>query len=512
MTTKLIFRRATLALAVAAALGASASAGAAVFVQCPGDTNGNGQIDGPGTGYSSSPTVTISGAGSGATAIAIVVNGTITGFTVPASNGSGYAAATTTVTISDPTGRGATARATVNGAGRVTAVVVGNAESVVAAKMPYTCKHITAGDGFISMPDGRSLYSFGFNEVTGATPADVGLDPLAANFAAPTIELREGDDFYLSLTNVAMSMRPDLFDPHTVHFHGFPEQPPVFDGMPEGSFGVNMGSTVTYFYRLNDPGTYMYHCHQEATEHMQMGMLGNLYVKPKQDQILTSAAPTTIPKAINGKPLAGYVYNDRDGSTGYHVAKPLQLGSMDHVFHELHLGVQPLPFKNMKDTYPMINGRGYPDTANAAPLDPPAEKVDFLSGQNVPPEDIKSSQPISALITAKVGDRILLRLSNLNVTNYYTVTVLGLPMKVVGAGARQLRGAETTAGANNGKDLYYDTASVTLGGGESVEVLIDTANVAAGTYFLYSTNLNYLSNFEQDNGGMMTEIVIASAQ
>ena len=37
---------------------------------------------------------------------------------------------------------------------------------------------------------------------------------------------------------------------------------------------------------------------------------------------------------------------------------------MDHVFHELHLGVQPLPFKNMKDTYAMINGRGYPDTVN----------------------------------------------------------------------------------------------------------------------------------------------------
>ena len=79
----------------------------------------------------------------------------------------------------------------------------------------------------------------------------------------------------------------------------------------------------------------------------------------------------------------------------------------------------------------------------------------------------------------------------------------GLPMKVVGADARQLRGPD-------GKDLYYDTSSVTLGGGESAEVMIDTRNVAPGTYFLYSTNLNFLSNFEEDNGGMMTEIVIAA--
>lgn len=342
------------------------------------------------------------------------------------------------------------------------------------------CKHLAAGDGFISMADGKSLYTFGFSDVTVKPAASVMLDSLGANFAAPTIKLKQNQDFYLTLTNVAMTMRPDLFDPHTVHFHGFPQQAPVFDGMPEGSFGVNMGSSVTYYYKLNDPGTYMYHCHQEATEHMQMGMLGNLYVQPAQDGTVVGG-------------FSKFVYNDGDGSTGYDVAVPLQLSSMDPVFHDLHLGVQPLPFKDMKDTYAMINGRGYPDTVNTAPLPPPAEKSGY--GNN------DSSQPIHSLVTATQGQRILLRLSNLSVTNYYTVTAQGLPMKVVGQGARQLRGPD-------GKNLYYDTTSVTLGGGESAEVLIDTSQVAAGTYFLYSTNLNYLSNNDQDYGGMMTEVVI----
>jgi FtsP/CotA-like multicopper oxidase with cupredoxin domain len=189
----------------------------------------------------------------------------------------------------------------------------------------------------------------------------------------------------------------------------------------------------------------------------------------------------------------GFVYNDGDGSTGYDVAVPLQLSSMDPVFHTLHLGVQPLPFKDMKDTYAMINGRGYPDTVNTTPLPAPPEKADY--------GNTDSSQPIDALVTATKGQRVLLRLSNLSVTNYYTVTAQGLPMKVVGQGARQLRGPD-------GKNLYYDTTSVTLGGGESAEVLIDTSQVERGTYFLYSTNLNYLSNNDQDNGGMMTEIVI----
>jgi FtsP/CotA-like multicopper oxidase with cupredoxin domain len=353
------------------------------------------------------------------------------------------------------------------------------------------CMHLSAGDGFISMADGRSLYTFGFADVTNKPANEVTLDALNANFAAPTIELQQGKDFYLTLTNVSMAMRPDLFDPHTVHFHGFPQAAPVFDGMPEGSFGVNMGSSITYYYKLNDPGTYMYHCHQEATEHMQMGMLGNLYVKPLQDG--TS-------KTYETKTYTKFVYNDGDGSTGYDVVKPLQLGSMDHLFHELHLGVQPLPFKNMRDTYPMINGRGYPDTVNPDALPPPAEKVDYLVGLNKP---VESSQPINSLVTAKKGERILLRLSNLNVTNYYTITAQGLPMKVVGVGARQLKGPD-------GKLLYVDTASVTLGGGESAEVMIDTSQVEPGTYFLYTTNLNFLSNFEEDNGGMMTEIVVSN--
>ena len=367
-----------------------------------------------------------------------------------------------------------------------------------AADLPANveCKHLTAGDGFISMADGRSLYTFGFTDVSAVPAADVMLDSLAAVFAAPTLELTEGRDFYLTLTNVSMAMRPDLFDPHTVHFHGFAQQPPVFDGMPEGSFGVNMGSSATYFYRLNDPGTYMYHCHQEATEHMQMGMLGNLYVKPRQD-----GSSKTDP--ANGRAYTKFVYNDGDGSTGYDQAVPLQLSSMDHVFHELHLAVQPLPFKFMKDTYPMINGRGYPDTVNPSPLPAPAEKT-AVTG------DLSSSQPVSSRVDAKVGERVLLRLSNLSVTNYFTVTALGLPMKVVGSGARQLRGPSPDGGVTPGKDLYYDTSSVTLGGGESAEVLVDTTGVAPGTYFLYTTNLNHLSNFDQDNGGMMTEIVIAA--
>lgn len=362
------------------------------------------------------------------------------------------------------------------------------------------CMHVGAGDGFVTMADGRLQYMFSFADLTGI-PQDQAIDAsiLAASFPAPTIELNEGQEFYLTLSNYGMLMRPDLADPHTVHFHGFPNASDIFDGVPDATVSINMGASMTYYYNLVEPGTYMYHCHVEATEHMQMGMLGNLYVRPAQNG--TSFT-------YGGRSYNKFVYNDTDGSTGYDVEVPIQIGSFDPEFHDASMNTQPLPFANMKDTYAMLNGRGYPDTADARTSDFPHTPE---SGANPDKEalygtgKLGTSQPVSSRVEATAGERILLRISNLNVTKFYTLTALGLPpMKVVGTGARILRGG----GKASGKDLYYDTSSVTLGGGESIDVIIDTAGVAPGTYFLYTTNLNYLSNNNEDFGGMMTEIHI----
>jgi FtsP/CotA-like multicopper oxidase with cupredoxin domain len=348
------------------------------------------------------------------------------------------------------------------------------------------CMHLGGGDGFINMADGRLQYMFGFSDLTGYTEAQaMEAGSLAANFPAPTITLKQGQEFYLTLSNVGMMIRPDLFDPHTVHFHGFPNASAVFDGVPDASISINMGSSLTYYYNLVEPGTYMYHCHVEATEHMQMGMLGNLYVQPIQNDLPAGTNLNGFTHQAGNK----YVYNDGDGSTYYDVEYPLQIGSFDAEFHDASLNVQPLPFADMRDNYAMLNGRGYPDTVNPAALVPPAENGD------------KVSQPVSALVTATQGEKVLLRISNLNVTRFYTLQAMGLKMRVVGTGARLLRGP-------TGIDTAYETNSVTLGGGESVDVIIDTAAASPGTYFLYTTNLNYLSNGAEDFGGMMTEIRI----
>lgn len=362
------------------------------------------------------------------------------------------------------------------------------------------CGHLVAGDGMVTMADdyqgtgaGKPLYIFSFAKLPGGDPLPGGAQPnpgqvmaqgmLAANAPAPTISVDEDDELFLSLTNVGMAMRPDLFDPHTVHWHGFPEAAAIFDGVPDASISIAMGATLTYYYQAKDAGTYMYHCHVEAAEHMQMGMLGNLYVRPRQNKLPAGTVLGTWIHAAGNT----YAYNDGDGSTRYDVEYPIQIGSFDPDFHDASFNVQPLPFAGMRDRYFLLNGRGYPDTANPAVL----TTVDPLG-------NTQASQPVSSLITAAPGQRILLRISNLSVTQFFTLGTNGLPMEVVGLDARLLRD-----GAGN--NLYYKTNSLTLGGGQSADVIV-TAPATAGTYFVYTKNLDRLANDAENFGGMMTEI------
>jgi len=41
------------------------------------------------------------------------------------------------------------------------------------------------------------------------------------NIPAPLVAFDEDDELFLTLTNVGMIMRPDLFEQHTIHFHGY---------------------------------------------------------------------------------------------------------------------------------------------------------------------------------------------------------------------------------------------------------------------------------------------------
>ena len=384
-----------------------------------------------------------------------------------------------------------------------------NGTGLTESNAPRVCYHLAAGDGWINYASGERSYIFGFS-VADPVPDNVMVNSaLKAKFPAPTLVFKQNQEVFLTLSNVGMVHRPDLFDPHSIHFHGFREAAPIYDGMPEGSITVNMGSSFTYYYRNNHPGTYVYHCHVESTEHMQMGMLGNLYVRPAQDgtsytfpAVPLTAAQTDVLGPLQPRATAAFAYNDGDGSTGYDVEAALQLGSMDQNYHLMHEAVQPLPFETLRSTHTFINGRTYPDTMNVetTTFDPPL----LEDGVALP----ESSQPNPSVVRVQRGQRLLLRLSNLSIVDYFTVTALGLDFRVVGQGASQTMVEAGLLPGVTPKNWSHRTGSVTLGGGETADVIIDTDRVPAGTYTFYTTNLQYLSNGAEDRGGMMTHIIV----
>jgi FtsP/CotA-like multicopper oxidase with cupredoxin domain len=372
---------------------------------------------------------------------------------------------------------------------------------------------------------------------------DIGV--MNGNQPGPLMAIDEDDEFFLTLTNVGMIMRPDLFEQHTIHFHGYPNASAFYDGVPDASMAVNIGASMTYYYLAADAGTYFWHCHITPPEHLQMGMVGQLYVRPRQnrvpssetvyqalvaqqadlrtacnpaaDTICTNPLPFSIKSTgVDNSPAGAfdpkqadpqvkkYAYDDGDGSTQYDVEYPLQIHEFDPNFHFVGMTFNPEGFADMKDKYFLLNGRSYPDTLSAGPM-----ATQTADGR------MHYSQPLSAIINIPAGKRALLRISDLSVTEYATLASLGIPMQVIGYNAKLLRDQA-------GNNLYYNTNSITMAGGEVADVILDACQVrstsapftcttpytAGSVFYLYTPNLDHLANDAENFGGLMTEVHI----
>jgi FtsP/CotA-like multicopper oxidase with cupredoxin domain len=430
------------------------------------------------------------------------------------------------------------------------------------------CQQISGGDGYATMGDGTQTYLFAFGPLSGLPDIKNGLpgtqlnttfndltnpngavglildpatnppsitghvDPrqimdtgvMNGNIPAPLIAIDEDDEFFLTLSNVGMIMRPDLFEQHTVHFHGYPNASSFYDGVPDASVAINIGGSFTYYYLAPDAGTYFWHCHITPPEHLQMGMVGQLYVRPRQNRVTSGTlyaglvnqqsdlrtvsncasdilCPSPLPPPNNvthglnksGQPTL-YAYNDGDGSTAYDVEYPIQIHGFDPNFHFVGMTFNPEGFADMKDKYFLLNGRSYPDTVTPGPMETPSS--DGL---------MHYSQPLPSIISIPAGGRALLRISDLDVSEYQTLASLGIPMRVIALNARLLRDEA-------GNNMYYTTNSITLGGGESLDVLLDASDTSkypkGSIFYLYTPQLDHLSNDAENFGGLMTEVNI----
>lgn len=367
-----------------------------------------------------------------------------------------------------------------------------SAASVVAAAqaLPRQDIRLVATDGFMSLPGRRRtgananpLYAFGFR---GIQPGDETLEPgpLIAKYKgqvqwpSPILGIDKDIDLYITLTNLGFVGRPDLDDSHTIHWHGFRNPNAIFDGVPEVSIAVPPARDFPYFYRPRNEGTYMYHCHFEDTEHVQMGMDGIVYIK-----------------ANNGN-----TYDSDGGTTAFQRQFTLLLNEVDTNPHDLLIAVQEFNWSDYKPNFWLINGRAYPDTLiRDQELD---SNHDFYLGD----PDLGFSQPISSLIQINAGETGLLRFANLGYQQH-TMQLLGPTMTVVGHDA-------TFLGANR-----YQTHSIYIGPGEARDALfmapIYDASLPGGTdaagpynvYWLRNRNQQRNRNADQPGlGGMVTQV------
>jgi FtsP/CotA-like multicopper oxidase with cupredoxin domain len=320
---------------------------------------------------------------------------------------------------------------------------------------------LAATDGYITVPgrEDNPVYIFGFVPVSPtASVADLQAQYKGhAQHTAPTLDFVQNQDIRITLTNLGLIQRPDLTDSHTIHWHGFDIPSPLNDGVPEVSVAVPIGGQLTYFYRPHREGTYMYHCHFEDVEHVQMGMTGIVFVRPTQDGNTSLLASAGAARYSGAPAFKGFAYNDTDGTTGYDRHFAILLNEIWTKQHDGDRDIQETIPTDFDPDYFTLNGRCYPETLR--PNDDPT-----LTTPNPTTGTDDHSQPNSALIQVNSRDRVLLRLANLG----YTTDAMELPgisMHVVGQDASLLRDGSV--------DTSYWTDTLYIGPGEARDVLFD---------------------------------------
>jgi FtsP/CotA-like multicopper oxidase with cupredoxin domain len=344
-------------------------------------------------------------------------------------------------------------------------------------------------------PGNTTTYAFCFRNVTGLTQAQVAAQKGRTQICAPIFYSTVGEEIWVTLTNLGLSLRPDLVDSHTLHWHGFRNAIPFYDGVPESSISVPIGRDFTYVYRPKDAGTYMYHCHFEDVEHVTMGMHGIVFVKPSPSDRLAVVGPRTPTGALTGRQGKAYGVADGDttGESYYDREYAIMLSEVDTRAHFGDAHIQATDWTDFHADFWTMNGRAYPDTLEPngvrdAEGQLRAQRSLGINGDGTAhlqtiadyttDESRLFSNPLSSLVQCAPGERILIRFANLGFLDHSFVFP-GLEVDVLGRDARFVPDSAQRKA----------TDSIQIGPGESRDVFFTAP--AAGSYAFYDRGLSH---------------------
>jgi FtsP/CotA-like multicopper oxidase with cupredoxin domain len=291
---------------------------------------------------------------------------------------------------------------------------------------------LVATDGYISLPDGNSIYTWSY-AVDGGVATQF-------QYPGPTLCVNQGD-------TVTVNLRNDLPEDVSIIFPG--QSAVLVDGFaaqPQFDIGGNLVSltdttapatTRSYSFVAGEPGTYIYESGIGPHKQVQMGLIGALVVRPAMGP--------------------GFAYND--GSSMFDTSREYLL-----LFHEidpaLHRAVelgQAYNVETMHLRYWTINGRAMPDTIaeNGAPWLP--------------------TQPYGALVVAEPYDAgtnplpVLVRMANAGMENH-PFHPHANHVKVLAQDGRLLQGP-------GGEDLSFERFGRTIAAGQTFDTLFSWTDV-----------------------------------
>jgi FtsP/CotA-like multicopper oxidase with cupredoxin domain len=364
-------------------------------------------------------------------------------------------------------------------------------------------------------PINLSIASGAPSPAAGQWTADDALLAGNAQFPAPVIYAAVGDVVEIRLKNLGAAANPNApNDPHSIHLHGL-DVNAANDGVPETSVGAvpanlcndgetdntlpadcadngglvpGAGNVIVYMFTPTKAGTYMYHCHQEADIHVNMGMYGALVVYNRTDP-----AYITGPGMGFGGNLGGFQY-DKD-----YIMLLSEIDARGHASEEGTYGGELVPAASW-DVFPynwalyqpqywFINGLSFPVTIHAG----------FPSGYNF--ADWLLAHPgYDPLITGSVsamnsfwktpGEKVLIRVINMGFETQ-PMHMHGYHGKIIASDQRSWDWSNKSGNKPLPFGQGLEKNTLTIGSGEVYEWLVDMGQQAFQSTYPPGTQTRY---------------------
>ncbi|BEP15022.1 hypothetical protein acdb102_33330 [Acidothermaceae bacterium B102] len=289
---------------------------------------------------------------------------------------------------------------------------------------------LTAGDGYVSTPDGNSIYMWSYASSS-----------RGFQLPGPTLCVTSGDHVTVVLHNSLPEATSIVFPGQTgVSANGNPAQPQLDAGGSLTSMvqpaAANDGS-VTYTFTAGSPGSYLYESGTDVDKQVQMGMYGALVVRP-------AGHPTQVNNRSDSAFTLGKEY----------------LFLLSEIDPDVHTAVErggPIDWSTYTARYFMINGRSMPDTLapNFAAWLPnqPYGALVHIKPYNA------SSNPLPATI------------------HYLNAGRVNYPFHPHGSDERVINRDGHALESSTGKDLSYLKYDIDVEPGQSLDVLMDWRDV-----------------------------------